>query len=49
MQRKGKGEEQYDFAKDPNKSLMEKWKEHIHIKKTMQKGDYKRSLEVRGH
>ena len=45
MQRKGKeGDGEWDYLKDGDKSLMEKWKEHVKVKKEI--GGTNRNIEV---
>ena len=45
MQRKGKeGDGEWDYLKDRDKSLMEKWKEHVKVKKEI--GGTNRNIEV---
>ena len=44
MQRKGREGGKWDHLNDPNKSLMEKWKEHVKMKKEI--GRTNRTAEV---
>ena len=44
MQRKGKEDGKWDYLKDSDKSLMEKWKEHVKVKKEI--GGINRRAEV---
>ena len=44
MQRKGKEEVNSDYLYDRNKSFMEKWKEHVKVKK--EEGGRNTKLEV---
>ena len=44
MQRKGKEEVNNDYLYDRNKSFMEKWKEHVKVKK--EEGGRNTKLEV---